>query len=367
MNQSGGELVLDDSLFDDAARLAQADTRGLLRQAALAGAQVRSVTESASEAGLHDLTGSRPRAVVLVARPGVAQAACELLVAVLGSACPVPVVVAARAPSWVGALDVVFAHTDDFGDPELAESVALATRRGAGVVLSAPEDGPVVAAAAGRAKLLMPKLPVPRELLFSHVFSAGLNVLAALGLLTTDIERLADELDSEAERAHPNRDLMTNPAKTLAIRLADHLPLLWGVDAVGTALASHGGFALGCHAGMACSVDSYPRALAQHGLHKAAASAGSEENLFADPEDTPGERVRPFLVSARYDEASARAERSAVTALPGADLVAPGESVDEDVVLRSSLLAVRFDLAAVYLGIATGALDGPGWQTLAVG
>ena len=38
----------------------------------------------------------------------------------------------------MGPLDVVVAHTADPADPELSESVGLAVRRGAEVVLSAP-------------------------------------------------------------------------------------------------------------------------------------------------------------------------------------------------------------------------------------
>lgn len=113
--------MLDDSLFDDPARLADVDTGGLLRSAAMAGAQVRSAAEVAAETGLDDLSDGRPRAVVLLARPGVSPGVCRLLAALAGQSCPVPVVVAETAPTWVGALDVVFAATDDAGDPVLAE------------------------------------------------------------------------------------------------------------------------------------------------------------------------------------------------------------------------------------------------------
>lgn len=69
--------MLDDTLFDDPARLADVDSRGLLRGAALAGAQVRAAVESAAETGLDRLGEERPRAVLLVARPGTAPAACR--------------------------------------------------------------------------------------------------------------------------------------------------------------------------------------------------------------------------------------------------------------------------------------------------
>lgn len=357
--------MLDDSLFDDPGRLADIDTRGLLRSAALAGAQVRATTEAATELGLGDLADSRPRALVLLTRPGVSPAVCRLLAALLGQSCPVPVVVTDSAPTWVGPLDVVFGHTDDVGDAVLAESVERAARRGASVVLAAPEDGPVAAAAAGRAKLLAPKVPVPRELSFAHVFTVGLSMLNALGLLSADVETLADELDRESERAHPGHELMMNPAKSLAMRLADRAPLLWGLDAASTAVAEHGAFALGAHAGVPCAVDRYAQAESARVLHRLATSLGSEADLFADPEDNVGAQPRVFLISARYDAHAEASERAAVAALPAADLVTPGESVGDDAVVRSALLAVRFDLAAVYLGLASGTLSGPGWQAVA--
>src|SRR5690606_40774495 len=55
----------------------------------------------------------------------------------------------------------------------------------------------------------------------SHVFAAGLCVLQALGVLRTDTEALADALDREAERAHPGHELLVNPAKSMAMRMAD--------------------------------------------------------------------------------------------------------------------------------------------------
>jgi hypothetical protein len=358
--------VLDDSLFDDPDRLADADVRGLLRLAALAGAQVRSAAETAAETGLDDLRDGRPRALVLLARPGVGSAVCRLLSALLGSSCPVPVVIAESAPAWIGPLDVVFAHTDDVGDSTLAESVSMATSRGATVVLAAPPDGPVAAAAAGRAKLLSPKIPVPPGLSFAHAFTVGVTVLVAMGLLRADIEMLADELDREAERAHPIHEPLMNPSKSLALRLADRTPLLWGMDQVSTAAAAHGAFALGCHAGVPCEVLGYSQAVTEHALYRVAASLGSEADIFADPEDNPGGLLRVFLISARYDAYAEAAERAAVRSLPGADLVTPGESVRDDAVLRSALLAARFDFASVYLGLAAGTLNGPGWQALAV-
>ncbi|RCW39211.1 phosphoglucose isomerase-like protein [Halopolyspora algeriensis] len=352
--------MLDDSLFEDSARLAEIDTDGLLRSAALAGAQVRSAAETAAEVDLSDLADARPRALVLVARAGVGPGACDMLAALLAPTCPVPVVRADSVPSWAGPLDVVFAHTGDAGDSLLAESLERAARQGANVVLSAPADGPVAASVAGRAKVLPPKVPVPGALSVAHVFTAGLCVARELGFVQADTDVLADEVDRQSALSHPSQEISTNPAKSLALRVADHQPLLWGLNAVSTAVAGHAAFALGCHAGVPCDVAGYAQAACRYALHRAGASTGTEADLFADPEDGPAAHLRVFLISTRYGDEARVQERAAVAALPGADVLAPVDTAPEDSVVRSMMLASRFDLAAVYLGLAAGTLDGPG-------
>lgn len=346
-------LVLDDTLFDDPQRLVAADAGGMLRQAALAGAQVRSAWEAASEVGLDELGDERPRALVLLARPGVGPGAFRMLAALASPAAPFPVLLAETMPAWVGPLDVVLAHTDEEGDAVLAASVAEASRRGATVVLTAGPDGPVAAAGAGRARLVPPRVPVPPSLSFGHVFAVGVRVLVELGLLRCDSDELADELDSETERARPDNEPTTNPAKSLALRLADRSPLLWGLDPVSTATGSHGAFALASHAGVVCDVADVCQARTRPALLRAATTGDSGHDIFADPEEQSA-ALRVFLLSARYDERADVEERVAADSLPGADLVTPGESVRADAVLRSALLALRFDLASVYLGLAAG-------------
>ena len=239
--------VLDDTVLADPAALAALDSSGVLRSAATAGAQIRSTAQAAVEAGIGALAGSRPRAVVLVARPGTSTSATGILAALLGPACPVPVVVSELVPSWVGPLDVVLAHTAIGTDYELADAIDRAARRGAEVVLSAPGEGPVASAGAGRVRLVEPRVPVPPGLDLPRVLALGLSVLAQLGLLGADhglgddLGPVADVLDAEAERNQPGHEPFMNPAKALALRLADHTPLLWGTDAVAAAVAAHGG------------------------------------------------------------------------------------------------------------------------------
>ncbi len=375
--QPGGEF--DDDLLDDPGRLEATDSGGLLRAAATAGAQVRSTAAVAEEAGLARLAGQRPRALVLLTRPGAAPAAAPLLLALLGPSCPVPVVTTRSVPMWVGALDIVLANTTDPGDRELAEGIDRAVRRGAQVVLSAPADGPVAAAAAGRSVLLVPPIEVPPGLTLPRNLTAGLLLLDALELLATDPEVLAGELDREAERDHIAHETLVNPAKSLALRLRWRTPLLWGTDPVATAVAGHCAGALAAHAGVVAHAAGFHEAAALPVLRQQATRAAGEAEVFRDPFEDPFEdrfaeqprggmpAMRPVLLGAPTEAHDTPERIAAADALPGADVV----TADEELMVRrgdpgaaacaAAVLALRFDFAALYLGLSQGVLGGPGW------
>jgi hypothetical protein len=371
--------MLDEALLDDADRLQAGESGQLLRAAATAGAQVRATAEAAAEAGLDEaLRGAQPRALVLLTRPGVGSSAAGILRALLGSGCPVPVVAVDSTPPWIGPLDVVVGYTSDENDRPLADSVDLATRRGAQVVLTAPADGPVAAAAAGRARLLVPRVESPPTLALATALTCGLLVTRALGLLATDIDAVADELDREAERNHPQHESFVCPAKSLALRLAQRSPLLLGLDPVATAVAKHAAATLGAHAGQLAVATGYREMLAQPALHQIAVRAAAQSDVFRDPfldgdgdgsgrgsgngsgagMSSPALRVLLLCISA--DDAAGVARQAATGALSTADELAPGDEVTGDEPLLAALLASRFDLAGLYLGLATGTLGGPG-------
>ena len=372
----------DDDLLDDPVRLEALDTGGLLRAAATAGAQVRSTAAAAEEAGLRGVVGERPRAVVLLTRPGAASAAAPLLLALLGPSCPVPVVTTRSVPMWVGPLDIVLANTTDPGDRELAEGLDRAVRRGARVVLTAPADGPVAAAVAGRAVLVVPRIEVPPGLALPRTLTAGLLLFDALGLLETDVEALAGELDREAERDHVAHESFVNPAKSLALRLTGRTPLLWGTDPVATAVAGHCAGALAAHAGVVAHAAGFHEAAALPVLRREAIRDSAEVDVFSDPFGDPvGDRVgdpvqdvpprgampavRPVLLGVLADTGNEPERAAALDALPAADVV----TTDEELVVRrgepgvaasaAAVLALRFDFAALYLGLNRGVLGGP--------
>lgn len=365
----------DDDLLDDPGRLEATDTGGLLRAAATAGAQVRSTVTAAEEAGLRRLVGERPRALVLLTRPGAAPAAAPLLLALLGSSCPVPVVTTRSVPMWVGALDVVLANTTDPGDQELAKGLDRAVRRGAQVVLTAPAEGPVAAAAAGRSMLVVPRIEVPPGLALPRTLTAGLLLLDTLGLLATNSEALAGELDREAERDHVAHESLVNPAKSLALLLTGRTPLLWGTGPVATAVAGHCAGALAAHAGVVAHAAGFHEAAALPVLRQEATRAGGAVDVFGDsfgdpPEDVPPRSgmpvVRPVLLGVLGDPRNEPERAAALEALPSADVV----TVDEELMVRqgdpgaaacaAAVLALRFDFAALYLGLRRGVLGGPG-------
>ncbi|MCO1654727.1 SIS domain-containing protein [Pseudonocardia humida] len=359
-------MVVDDALLTDPRALAAVDTGGVLRSAATAGAQVRSAVDGAIEAGIGELAGHRPRAVVLLRRPGASRAATDLLTALLGPAVPVPVVPVDRVPSWIGPLDVVVAHTADATDAELAEGVGLAVRRGAEVLLSAPGDGPVASAGAGRVRLVEPRIPIPPGLDLPRALSVGLVALSALDLIDIPLQGglspLADHLDAEAERNQPGHEPFLNPAKSMALRLAEHTPLFWGTDPLAAAVAGHAVEALAAQAGVVGHAADLASAVTATGLVRAIDQGASGGDIFRDPFDDPAEGPaapppRLVMVATGDEDPSQVSLRLTGRTWPSADLVHPVEEVPRDArhapLLRAVVLASRFVVASVYLGLAT--------------
>lgn len=350
----------DDTLLDDPVRLADADTAGLLRAAAMAGAQVRAGAEVARELELIErLDLGRPRALVLVGRQGIGRSVTQLLAALLAPGCPVPVVLSDVVPSWVGALDVVYAHTGDPGDEELAGTLERAGRYGSSVVLSAPPDGPVAAAVAGKGIVVAPRVNGGADLTFTAALVAGLLTVSALNLLEVDFDLLADQLDDEAERDQPSHESFVNPAKALALRLAERTPLLWGLDPVAAAVAGHAAHVLAADAAVVADVAEYRHAVTRGALHRAAVSQNSGRDIFADPDDEVAvSRLRLLLLSVRSDRGAAMNRRTAQDMFGEPELLDIADELGVAEPVLAAVMALRFELAALYLGLAAGTIGG---------
>lgn len=219
----------DESRLDDETALSAADLR--LRALAESGSRVRRAAGDAAEASAAAVARAvevdRPRAV-LAAGPD-----SRLLRAVLEPWCPVPFVAwpAPALPGWVGSLDLVVVLAPDGADVGAASAVAEAVRRGCQLVVACPPDSLVAEHAAGRWTTILP-IEIPDQLATAVVVLDYLDRVS-LGP-EADAEQVAEALDAVAIACSPHRDLAVNPAKVLAIALADASPLVWG----GTVLAA---------------------------------------------------------------------------------------------------------------------------------
>ena len=161
---------------------------------------------------------ARPRAVVAAGPDS------RLLRAVLEPWCPVPFVAwpGPALPGWAGGLDLVVVLAPDGGDAGTASAVAEAVRRGCQVVVACP---PALARRRARGRPLEhdPARPSTRDQLATAVVMLEYLDRVDLGP-PADAEQVADALDDVAIACSPHRDLAVNPAKMLAIALADTNP-----------------------------------------------------------------------------------------------------------------------------------------------
>ena len=338
--------------LDDPAQLLAVDYRGRLRGAASAGALVRSVAAAVDEGVLARLQGATVRSVVLVAPRGPARRAAALTQALTGDVSSVPVVLAAHTPRWVGPLDVVLVATDDPGDAELAESVARAVSRGAEVVLATPEEGLLTPAAAGRALLLPPRVSVPEGMGLLRFVAAGLAVLAAVSACgTPDLAVLADELDAEAEGNQAGRDVVANPAKSLALRCSGRRLLIAADSPGASAVAAHLAAELLAHAGVVASSVELAEALGA-----VTAAASPSDSLFHDPEiDGPlaSEPLRVLLLATAAELPQLQARRAGLVDVDVIIGAIETGVLQRDPAAELLVLTTRCVTSAVYLGLAT--------------
>jgi hypothetical protein len=333
----------DESRLDDEYALRAGDLR--LRSLAETGARVRRAAGDAADAVAEAVRRAedlaRPRAVVAAGPDS------RLLRAVLEPWCPVPFVAwpGPALPGWAGSLDLVVVLAPDGADAGTASAVAEAVRRGCQVVVACPPACLVADHAAGRWSTLIPSST--RDPLATAVVVLDYLHRVALGP-RADADEVADALDQVAIACSPHRDLAVNPAKMLAIALADANPLVWG----GSVLAARAGRRV---------AESIRRASGRTALAGDAEhllpvlEATRPRNVFDDPfADDSGER-RPMLLvlDDGADEPVAQEQRGRLTAAADARGVRV-EVVTSDApteVARYASLLLSGTYAAEYLRI----------------
>ena len=164
---------------------------------------------------------ARPRAVIAAGPDS------RLLRAVLEPWCPVPFVAwpGAGLPGWAGSLDLVVVLAPDGADTGTSAALAEAVRRGCQVVVACPANSLVADHAAGRWSHILPTSS--RDQLATAVVMLEFLERITLGP-RVDAERVATAMDEVAISCSPHHDLAVNPAKMLAIALADTNPVVWG-------------------------------------------------------------------------------------------------------------------------------------------
>ncbi|MEV5002670.1 SIS domain-containing protein [Nocardioides sp. LML1-1-1.1] len=273
----------DESRLDDEVALGTADLR--LRTLAESGARVRREVGDSADAiaeAVSRVSDSRPRAVIAAGPDS------RLLRAVLEPFCPVPFVAwpSPALPGWAGSLDLVVVLAPEGGDAGTALAVAEAARRGCQLVVATPRESVVAEHATGRWATLLPT-------------STGDQLATAVAMLsfldqvqlgpTAEPDAVAEALDAVAIACSPHRDISINPAKMLAISLADASPLIWGGSVLAARAARRVAESIRRTSGRTALAGD-----AEHLLP--VIEAARPRNVFADPfADDAGER-RPVLV-----------------------------------------------------------------------
>ncbi|GAC66411.1 hypothetical protein [Gordonia soli] len=357
--------------LDDVEELIAADVEGLLQSVALAGAQVRSVSEAQREGVLEPLAGLRPRSVVVVTGAGaIARDAVDLVVATVAARVDVPIVTAPTLPGWIGPLDVVVLAGDDAGDRALADAGARAGRRRAEIVILAPLEGPLREALGGNGIDLSPRVGVDPRFRFAGHVVALLAVFVALSEVrftgsAPAIADIAETLDAEAATNHPSAESFRNRAKLLAARLDDR-PVVWTGDTPASDAAARRAaravLAIGGIVSAAAEPADVGRLVAEAARRSGSSTADS---IFYDPEidgppPSPAPRVLVMSTPAREWTTRRRllglGEIEVITGAEADEVsspapIGPDESVTDTPADLSAYLVslLRIEMAAVYL------------------
>lgn len=288
---------LDEDVLDSAEALERLDSRGSLRALATSGAQVRRAVVAAREAGVDRVAGGdRPRSV-LVASLGGSAVVCDVLDVLAEPGSPVPLTTRREAPlpGWIGPLDLVIAVSQSGRAAGPLALAAEAARRGASLLTVGAPDSPladVCARGRGVHVDIATDVPTSRAALWSMLTPV---LLAADGLGLIDcpeavLERVADLLDSRAEECRPSSESFVNPAKVLAVGLAETVPMVLGDGALTGVAAGRTAAMLARTARMPATSGALPDAAAQvvacfDGPFSGAddTGRGSGGDIFADP------------------------------------------------------------------------------------
>ena len=363
-------MTVAEALLDDVARLEAGDPGRMLPDVASAAAQVREAAVLAAEAGVARLAeDGRPRAVVVCGMGGSGIAG-DVLAAVAGPTCPVPVIThrGYGLPAWVGPVDLVIAVSCSGSTEETLSALEEAVRRGCRLMVVGKEGSPVDDLGQRGRAVHVPVTQGRQPRASMWALSTPLVVAAAeLGLLSAPaevIEEAARTLEEVADRCRVDAASLVNPAKRLALDLQGRLPVLWGTSPLAGAVAYRFACQLNENAKTPATWGTLPEAnhnqvVAFDGPMAGGAPSGHADDLFrdrGDDDDDVESRLALVLLrdSDEHPQVARRAEVSAELAgerdIPVLPLRAEGSSS----FARLASLVGTTDWASAYLALALG-------------
>jgi glucose/mannose-6-phosphate isomerase len=358
-----------EDLLDDPKGLEAGDPGGMLPAVASAAAQVREAAVLTAEAGVERLReDGRPRAVVVCGMGGSGIAG-DVLAAVAGPGCPVPVLThrGYGLPAWVGPVDLVVVVSCSGSTEETLSALEEAVRRGCRLMVVGAAGSPVDDLGQRGRAVFVPVTQGRQPRASMWALSTPLVVAAhALGLLQAPpevVEDAARTLEEVADRCRPDAVSLVNPAKRLALDLQGRLPVVWGTSPLAGAVAYRFACQLNENAKSPAVWGVLPEAnhnqvVAFDGAFAGAASSGGEDDFFRDRGEDEEQESRLSLVLLRdveeHPQVTRRADVSTELArerdVPVVQLQAEGSSP----LARLASLIGLTDYASTYLALAQG-------------
>lgn len=353
-------------VLDDVAALEGRDASGMLREIASSGAQVRQAVVDAAEAGVGRLgEDGRPRALVITGMGGSGIAG-DVLAAIAGIACSVPIVVhrGFGLPGWVGAADLVAAVSCSGTTEETLAAAEEAVRRGARLLAVGAVDSPLAAIATQARAVHVPIAGgrQPRAALWSLAVPVVLAARAAgvIDVDDADVERAADVLDEISSQCRPTSESFVNPAKSLAVDLSESVPMIWG----SSQLAGVAAYRFTCQLAENAKYPAVSGVLPEAGHNQIVTfdgplAAGEDDgDFFRDRIDEPvgSRRLRLVMLRDSDEQPRVAARREAAMQLAADRGVAADEIVAETggPLTRLASLVGHVDFASVYLALLLG-------------
>ena len=297
--------MIEEARLDDPGEVAAVDRRDVLRALALAGADVRRSRVLAHESGIVRVAaGDRPRAV-LVAAVGATAAVGDVLGLLAEAGSPVTVSMRRNVPlpGWVGPLDLVIAISQSGRAAGPLALAAEAGRRGASLLTVGATGSPLADVCARyRGVHVDPEGPqgTSRASLWSLLVPTLLGAASVGVIEPVDdlLDEVADTLDAKAEECRPASESFVNPAKILALGLADRVPVVLGDGPLTGVVAARAAAMLSRTARIPATCGELPDAASQvvatfDGPYARGGSTAPADDIFADPflDGPPGPRL----------------------------------------------------------------------------